>query len=547
MDHSKKSYKWLISLAWAFEITAALVGLSVAWSLGIQAFEYQKKTLGNILGNMAYIEVILASLPFVMVALGELLKIPISQIIYEAKKIKIKIIYFIVLIAITAITFETVYLGMERQYNLITSMVTIPKQKVESNRETIKNLNSKLEKIKENTPQKIREEYQQKVEDAKKNFNTLLNNLEEEFKNKQSLDVTVEDMLLKELENDRNKIKKERDDKLSDIDSQISAQENNKLKILEQLKDAKTSFFTKSPADDLRDQIDIINKKLKELNEKRTSTQSLFAAKISNNSAEINKTREAKNRKKFEKQSTDSYQKKRSDLVKERDRVLRDLEKERQELGKEIAQEKNNIKNIQNNISIFEETIAELNNEIDFAAKNSQIYRIAMMFYAGSQRPSDISKEQADRVALIWYGSVAFIISTLGAALAFGYFILSDQKIYNNPNKLPPSRTLNRSMRLALRALRKRWKEPKVVKVTNTIEKAVPKEVIKEVPVEKVVIKEVEKEVPVDKVSLKEVPVEVVSKEIIYTPLWTNDPDRLKFGKTKVENITAEKEDEEDK
>ena len=131
--------------------------------------------------------------------------------------------------------------------------------------------------------------------------------------------------------------------------------------------------------------------------------------------------------------------------------------------------------------------------------------------------------------------------------MAFGYFILSNQEKNYNPKKIPNSRSLNRSARLALRALRKRWKEPKIVRVTDTIEKLVPKEVIKEVPIEKIVIKEVEKEVPVEKVSLKEVPVEIVSKEVIYTPLWTNDPDRLKFGITKDDNITSKKEEEEDK
>jgi hypothetical protein len=70
-------------------------------------------------------------------------------------------------------------------------------------------------------------------------------------------------------------------------------------------------------------------------------------------------------------------------------------------------------------------------------------------------------------------------------------------------------------------SLRKRIREPKIV--TKIRIKEVPKEVIKEVPVQKVV--------------LTEVPVEVIKKEVFYEPLYTKDPDLLKFGTAKVRDI----------
>ena len=56
---------------------------------------------------------------------------------------------------------------------------------------------------------------------------------------------------------------------------------------------------------------------------------------------------------------------------------------------------------------------------------------------------------------------------------------------------------------------------------------------IKEVPVEKIVKETVE----VDKVVYTEVPKEVVRKEVIHIPIYTNDPDLIKFGTTKVKKI----------
>ena len=86
------------------------------------------------------------------------------------------------------------------------------------------------------------------------------------------------------------------------------------------------------------------------------------------------------------------------------------------------------------------------------------------------------------------------------------------------------SSSLSKSFRKMLLALRKRIKEPKII--TKKVEIEVPKEVIKEVPVDKVVF--------------KEVPVEVVQKEVVHTPIYTNDPDLLKFGSTKVKDITKD-------
>lgn len=56
------------------------------------------------------------------------------------------------------------------------------------------------------------------------------------------------------------------------------------------------------------------------------------------------------------------------------------------------------------------------------------------------------------------------------------------------------------------------------------------KEVVREVPVERVVtaVHELVREVPVDKIVPVERPVEVKVKEIVYVPIFTNDPDVLK-------------------
>jgi hypothetical protein len=76
----------------------------------------------------------------------------------------------------------------------------------------------------------------------------------------------------------------------------------------------------------------------------------------------------------------------------------------------------------------------------------------------------------------------------------------------------------------------------KTEEVERIIEKQVDvpveviREVVQEVPVEKVVtvVHEVVKQVPVDRIVPVEKPVEVKVKELIYVPIFTNDPDVLK-------------------
>jgi len=41
--------------------------------------------------------------------------------------------------------------------------------------------------------------------------------------------------------------------------------------------------------------------------------------------------------------------------------------------------------------------------------------------------------------------------------------------------------------------------------------------------------------------------VEVVKKEVVHTPIYTNDPDLLKFGATNIKDILKKKKKTEDK
>ena len=554
MNEEKTEYKWLIVLAWAMEITAATIGLAVAMTFGFQSYDYQIRA-GSI-STAAFINIILAALPFIMVAFAELLKIPVAKIIYEAKNISIRIIYSIIIVAITIITFETIFLGMERQYHNITLQVTDPINKVAQHNEKIINFQDRLNRIKELTPEIIRESFNEKRKIAEDSY-LISKKLEEDIFNANNiLDTTFEGSQIKELKKDRDKSRERHAAKISDYRDQISALREDKRQKTKALRTAKNKWYSNnSQADIIKRDIKLLREEEKELKKEQKQLEGQYNQEILKLESQIKNLTYALNKKESSKKSKADYQSAINILKNKRKNNLAAIDKENLEIEKQITDDRNDARNIEEKISKLKESIEKINYQIDKTAGDNQIYRLAMIFQWAfrdegdlrAQRPSDISKEEADTVAFWWFGSVSFIVSILGAALAFGYFILNKQEVLikSTPNKIPPSRSVNRAFRLVLRALRKRLKEPKII--TKIREKEVPKEVIKEIAVEKIVIKEVEKEVPVDRVVLKEVPVEVVSKEIIYTPLWTNDPDRLKFGKTRVVDITSEKDDEEGK
>ena len=93
--------------AWALEIVAAILGLTTGIALGFQAFSTTTP------GSITSMDLVLASAPFFMVAIAELTKIPIATLLYTVSWLW-KPVVFVFLVALAGITFETVFMGLER-------------------------------------------------------------------------------------------------------------------------------------------------------------------------------------------------------------------------------------------------------------------------------------------------------------------------------------------------------------------------------------------------------------------------------------------------
>lgn len=154
----------------------------------------------------------------------------------------------------------------------------------------------------------------------------------------------------------------------------------------------------------------------------------------------------------------------------------------------------------------------ELRAEIAHVAEDSQIYRIAALWY-GKDSPADITNEELRLISILWFGSLAAITAWTGTLLAFASLVVryGGQDDTKRPSLYRALIRLMKNLIGAVVDIRRRIRAPKIIE--KIIDREVPKEVIREVPVEKVVTQEVARE--------------VITRELVYVPVFSDDPELL--------------------
>lgn len=177
---------------------------------------------------------------------------------------------------------------------------------------------------------------------------------------------------------------------------------------------------------------------------------------------------------------------------------------------------------------------------------------------------ANVTKEDTKYVAIVWFGSISFIIAVIGVMLAMASFVIRDEEnfkaekpkfLFNSLRRLITSfslllrkfaslfviigkaitnffdglthifdRRIRDGVRRSIIGFRKKIREPKI-KVVK-----VPKEVIveKEVPVEK------------EKIVFKEVPKEVVRREMIHVPLYSTEHGKVDLNPVKMSDMATD-------
>ncbi|SUU90727.1 hypothetical protein EDC40_101193 [Aminobacter aminovorans] len=496
MSEKLASYgQWTYRGAWALEIAAATIGLATGLALGLQAFSASQTATA--------MDLTLASAPFFMVAIAELTKIPIATLLFSASWLwKPVILAFLLVLA--AITFETVFMGLERaatlrqlQYEELANRIDQLRAEA-SELAAADELARKTDRVAdaksvmdETVAQADRElaAIQAEIEDVKTELlaTTALTPaaaaVRDQINEKEQARAALLAQRDREAKEAGDGFERQRDSFDKRIAMARSAGDTDSARRLEaevaKLANPRPRIIAKF--DQTIEPLD------GDLNRLRAEFDRLRASGPAMTAAQRNKLTDQKDGLERLYASTASDWQARKDDARERWAHAQEAEanEARTAAANQLRQD-----------AIATQIVADEKQRIPIA-RTDQVRRIAGRWYG--VKPEEVSESQAGSVSVIWFGSLALIAALAGPITAM--VALGLQRIAARAEHRVEGR-LSRLIRTLL--LKWRWRRTRTITV----------------PVEVPVDREVEKRV--------EVPVERVVKEILYVPLLTDDPDALR-------------------
>lgn len=557
---SQKTSKILYVFAWIIEVCAVITGLFISLMIGMDTYTRNTQIAevsGQGVSVTNFANVFIAALPFVMVSVVELAKIPLAQALYVTKNLIWKVIFAFSLIFLAFITFETALNGFERNFNNLNYQVTIQKEKLHAANSRIELLSTKIEEASLLTRESIIGEFdhqhqllsETKMQNMQTNKETmslassslkdshteaLYNELagikqrlvsatsdrNNEIKQVESIFKTGQENLSKERDEQRSELKRKvqfYEDRLRNAEDHRTTELNNagflsrssvRSREDDNVQEAKDNLLTAqskldnisynsmaiSSSSNLHSQLDLVRNK-------HDSRISLLNDELSKKTREIAKVIG------INKGDVDIERKRLSAERKQIEKIynegLRGIIEDRDSRLQTLTSKEEAIEKHQSEQNTLRDEVGIIRNSINAAASHNQIYRLAMMFEPEAKTAADVSKGMVDLVGKFWFGSLAMVIAITGIILALASLVTGD-KTQTTEYSTKSRKGIIHYLRLLVIQLRKRRKDKP-----------------------KIEVKEIIKEIPVDKVVFRDVVNEVIRKEVVHVPVYTSDPNLL--------------------
>lgn len=561
----------LYKFAWLIEFCAVAVGITISVMMMMSSFNESMNASGKEFGVMAVTNIIIAGLPFIMVAITELTKIPFAQACYYTTSRLWKIIFGISLFLISFITFESAFNGFERNDASLNTVIDKLNGEINKLDESITPKQDRILELSELTIKKIEQTYNERTDAAQKTKEKKISGYDDEIALlRSSIQNQSSELISKEIDNKTTEILELRKQRDLDIKLERDSTNQSSANIKTSLDDQKRTMLIQLKSEEKkledllgREQSEIVDlglfgsKKaiidrytpekqliqstIKELRDKILAINPLEMQRkvnqeskneidrIRDNAALAIKSLEGEREKLQQKLSlligakendiSDSIEQYRSDKQKALEDFRIQQSQNKDDRDAQLARLKNQtqlIDKLQDDIQILKVQRVELRDEVNIKVAENQIYRFAQKWY-GVKSAADLERNQVQTIANIFYGSLAALVALTGVMLAFASFVASDPTFMDREQKRNevPKEKINIYLVTikAFRSVRRffvseRRRRKKIVYKEN--------------------IREVIKEVPVQKVVLTEKPVDIVRKELVHVPMYTNDPTLLK-------------------
>lgn len=469
-DKYKGRYaSFLIGLAWAVEIIAVLIGLMISIVVSMSANEsYTGQETSNLLGQSA--SVLVSGLPFLLVAVVELCKIPLTFAFMAVKNVFWRSLFLFFVAFLCLITFETMLNGFERNFSNLNYSIDTRKNNIENIDAEIELLNRRKERVQvfnaddlaretEARQFGIDEQYRTSVNRINSETETLVSSIDYSYQ--QTLDAEIlglmerRDSYYDDWNNERQHI----EDRFSELlIGNLSDSRDERQRLLQELEALKremnrelaaASFLTRAAVDSkYRRLIAAKNRQIDQITtgylggdaltkqatmEEQLKQQLAFAtSKYQGRIDDINQRIENKQQEIID--QDDANARLQSDVLanadKSRASFLAIKLGQEGELSDYTSGKQSELDAISVQVHEIEDKVFLLQNdqrnvqaEINHMINQNQVYRLAMYAF-GTESPTEVDRQMVGIVALIWFGSLALIASVTGVMLCLAGFYL---------------------------------------------------------------------------------------------------------------------------
>ena len=458
---------FLIRLAWTVEIIAALIGLTISIIVGVSA-GLSDQFEESLLGQGA--SVLVAGLPFLLVAVVELCKIPLTFAFIAVESTSWRLLFLFFVLFLCLITFETMFNGFERNFSNLNYAIDTYKNQIEDLDAEEELVQWRMDRVQTFTQEDLVQEIDQRqgeidavyaasVTSARNNAEKAVAGIDYSFRDEipQEIEALMRrrDTYYEQWSVERGGIENRFSGLLLDNISDSRGEkerllaERNALQVEMADALAAASFLTRSTVENkYRTLISEKDQRIADITEGYLGGDAIVqqsqmegqlkgqlaftAAKYQGRIDDVNKLIEDQQALLMERdadvqstlvgaeQAAQSSINRFFAVKKSNEQVLEAYSEERQAELDVIMQ----------SVYVLEDKVLALRNakrkaatKINHLINQNQIYRLAMYAY-GTDRPSDVDRGMIGIVAFIWFGSLALIASVTGVMLALAGFYL---------------------------------------------------------------------------------------------------------------------------
>jgi hypothetical protein len=468
-DRKNFSYysTFLIRLAWTVEIIAVCIGFMISILVSVSAFRSSTDSIGFLDSTSA---ILIAGLPFLLIAVVELCKIPLVFTFMNVRSKYWRSIFLFFVLFLCLITFETMLNGFERNFSNLNRAVDNRNNEIINIDSQIALLEKRRSYAQKFTEDDLTIEVEQKNEFLDQELNRNVRRINAVESNELSgidrgfepqLDAEIRDLMtLRDKYYDNWNSEKELIEErfTTMLVENVSGSRDERTRLLNDLNSLKeemrvamenASFLTRSGVE--RKYRQLVKEKEQQLN--GITTGYLGAAALEKQSLMENQLRQqiAFVNSKYERRigdvndRLDSKKQEIVDRYAENDAIEKEVvskaKNERSRYYSLNSRGKNSVEQyleakqveleaITATVFKFDQQIFELenqqrilNNESNQLMNQNQVYRLAMYIY-GKSSVDGVDKRMLGVVAILWFGSLALIASVTGVMLALASFYL---------------------------------------------------------------------------------------------------------------------------